>query len=345
MSAVSFSVPLSVAVIGAGYFAQFHHDAWRRIPRVTFDAVADKMIEKARAVGTGSFDDPIEMLQTVRPDLVDIATPPDTHLAMIEAALSSGVRAIVCQKPFCGTYADAQRATRLAEAAGATLVVHENFRFQPWYRAAARFIQSGRLGTVMQAAFRMRPGDGQGPDAYLSRQPYFQQMPRFLVHETAIHWVDTFRYLLGEPDWVFADLQRRNPAIAGEDSGSILFGFAEGTRALYDGNRLLDHPAENRRLTMGEMSLEGDAGELRLTGDGVLRFRAFGSNDWSIEAEAPEGSGFGGDCVHALQAHVVAGLLDGTPIENLAGSYLRNIEIESAIYRSAQEGRKVALTQ
>ena len=31
-------------------------------------------------------------------------------------------------------------------------------------------------------------GDGQGPRAYLDRQPYFQQMPRFLIHETAIHY-------------------------------------------------------------------------------------------------------------------------------------------------------------
>ena len=35
------------------------------------------------------------------------------------------------------------------------------------------------------------PGDGQGPDAYLARQPYFQAMERFLVHETAIHLIDT----------------------------------------------------------------------------------------------------------------------------------------------------------
>ncbi|MEZ5740638.1 MAG: hypothetical protein R3E68_15060 [Burkholderiaceae bacterium] len=44
----------------------------------------------------------------------------------------------------------------------------------------------------------MRLGDGQGPEAHLSRQPYFQQMPRFLVHETAIHFIDSFRFPLGE---------------------------------------------------------------------------------------------------------------------------------------------------
>ena len=51
-----------------------------------------------------------------------------------------------------------------------------------------------------RVAFRLRPGDGQGPRAYLDRQPYFQTMPRLLVVETAIHWIDTFRFLMGEVD-------------------------------------------------------------------------------------------------------------------------------------------------
>jgi hypothetical protein len=53
--------------------------------------------------------------------------------------------------------------------------------------------------------------------------------------------------------------------------------------------------------------------------------------------------GFGGDCTKALQGHVVSALLNGTPLENEARDYLRVIEIESAIYRSAEEGRKLAV--
>ena len=42
-------------------------------------------------------------------------------------------------------------------------------------------------------------------DAYLARQPYFQTMERFLVHEVAVHWIDTFRFLQGEVEAVFKD--------------------------------------------------------------------------------------------------------------------------------------------
>jgi predicted dehydrogenase len=123
---------------------------------------------------------------------------------------------------------------------------------------ARRIIEQGALGQMYQVTFRLRPGDGKGPDAYLERQPYFQTMEKFLVHETAIHLIDVFRFLLAEePSAVYAALRRLNPAIAGEDAGMMLFDFPSGARAVFDGNRLADHKAENRRLTMGEMVIEG----------------------------------------------------------------------------------------
>ena len=103
------------------------------------------------------------------------------------------------------------------------MVVHENFRFMPWYRFIKTALDDDVNGGLLQATFRLRPGDGQGPKAYLDRQPYFQTMRRFEVQETAVHWVDLFRFLPGPPVSVYADLRRLNPAIAGEDAGIILF--------------------------------------------------------------------------------------------------------------------------
>jgi predicted dehydrogenase len=50
-------------------------------------------------------------------------------------------------------------------------------------------------------------------------------MKRFLIHETGIHLIDVFRFLLGEVRSVYADLTKLNPVIAGEDSGTVLFNF------------------------------------------------------------------------------------------------------------------------
>ncbi len=341
-----------VLTVGAGFFARLHVDSWLRMPGAQFVGLCDLDAGRARAVVADLAPDRPDiatgpdlpaLIAATAPDIVDIAAPPAAHAGLIDAALACGVRTLICQKPFCGDLPTARAATARIAAAGAVCAVHENFRFQPWYRAMARSLARGDLGQPLRLSFRLRPGDGQGPRAYLDRQPYFQTMPRFLIHETGVHWIDSFRYLFGDPGWVWADLHRLNPAIAGEDAGVVVFGWDDGRRAVFDGNRLLDHAAENLRLTMGEALVEGTEASLALDGHGQLWRRARGAAVAEpLPAPWPRDR-FGGDCVHALQAHVIAHLTSRAPLENAAPDYLRVIEIEGAVYRSAGEGVRVRL--
>jgi predicted dehydrogenase len=333
---------LRVALIGCGYFARFHREAWSRLDGAELVALCDR--DEARLAAAAAehrtartFADAGAMLDAVRPDLVDIATPPQTHLQLVRAAMERGIPAI-CQKPLAPTYAEAVEIVELAERAGATLAVHENFRFMPWFAEARRLAEAGVLGRLLAISFRLRPGDGQGPDAYLSRQPYFQKMPRFLIHETGIHLIDVFRNIMGEISGVFARLRRFNPAIAGEDAGYVIFDFTSGAQGLFDGNRLVDHPAHDTRMTNGVLLLEGTKGALRLDGFGRLFLKPHGGEE--VEHAYPwEERGYGGDCVWRQQKHIVAHFNTGAPLANTGRAYLRNIEIEEAIYRSSTEAR------
>ena len=161
----------------------------------------------------------------------------------------------------------------LARMANVKIIVHENFRFQPWHLQIKKMLDNGMIGEPYQVSVRMRPGDGQGAGAYLSRQPYFQKMERFLIHETAIHFIDVFRYYFGEIASVYADLVKLNPNILGEDAGFVIFKFKNGVRGVFDGNRLSDHIAEDRRRTIGDLLVEGSKGSIRLNGDGDIFFR------------------------------------------------------------------------
>jgi len=339
------SAKMRVATFGAGYFSQYQYEAWTRMEDVDVVAVCNRTEANAREIADkygipSTFTDFAEMLDGVRPDLVDIITPPVTHLEYIRIAAERRVPTI-CQKPFCQTLDEAEEAVLAAEATATPLIVHENFRFQPWFAEAKRLLAAGRLGEPYEVGFRLRPGDGQGPRAYLDRQPYFRKMERFLVHETAIHLIDTFRYLMGEVTGIYARLRKLNPVIAGEDAGIILFDFASGTRGVFDGNRLVDHAAENRRLTMGEMVLEGSNAVLRLDGYGRLYLRRHGSNDEEEVSYEWENRGFAGDCVYLLQRHVVDRLQDGGAFMNTGRDYLTNLRIENAVYESDRLGRRV----
>ena len=328
----------SVGLIGAGYFSRFHIEAWDGLPGTTLVGIADLDLERVGATGHPAFSDPAEMLEATRPDIIDIAAPPGAHADLIRLALSHRPSAIICQKPFCTSRDEARTLAEEAEAEGVPLVVHENFRFQPWYRAMRDAIEDESLGRLHRLTFTLRTGDGQGPTAYLDRPPYFQTMPRLLIHETGVHWVDTFRFLLGRPDAVDADLQRMNPVIKGEDAGRFTFRYADGLRATFDGNRCLDAGAENPRLTFGTALLEGEEASLRLSTDGALHRRSFGARHETEVLRPHTGHGFAGDCVTALQAHVVAALNGTGPWENLALDYLEVLEIEEAIYRADETG-------
>ncbi len=336
---------LRVAVIGAGYFSRFHYQAWAAIEGVELVAACDHERAKVEALAGPlgvheCFTDCADLLAATEPDLVDIATPEASHAELVALCAGRGI-ATICQKPLAPDLAAARALVESAEAGGGLLVVHENFRFMPWFREAKSLLQAGLLGEPHAVAFRLRPGDGRGPDAYLERQPYLQTMERFLIHETAIHLVDSFRYLLGEIGGVFARLRRLNPAIAGEDAGYLLFDFASGASGLFDGNRLNDHVADDQRLTMGELLLEGSEAALRLDGFGRLWLKPLGGPERAHDYAWHNDGSFGAGCVDALQRHVAAHLKTGTALENTGRDYLRNLEIEEALYRSHQGGRWV----
>jgi len=277
-------------------------------------------------------------------DVLDIITPPATHAAAIRQAVQHRVATVICQKPFCTSLSEAQEISRFAQESGLRLVVHENFRFQPWFRCAARALAENRIGKVHQASFRMRTGDGQGINAYMDRQPYFQSMRRLLIHETGVHYLDTFRYLFGKPNAVYADLRKRNPVIAGEDAGIVVIDFENQVQAILDGNRHLDFAAENTRLTFGEAIIEGSKGSLQLYGDGRLMQRSFGKRSMTTLLPPNNWPGFAGDCVCAFQQHVVDHLLHDGVLENTAPEYLHTLELVELVYQSSSEGRKLSVS-
>lgn len=319
---------LRVGLVGLGYFAGFHAEAWRRIDGAELFATCD--VDPARGADHRRVAD----LLATRPDIVDIASPPRTHAGIVRAALEIRPSAIICQKPFCTSLEEAAATTEAAEAAAIPLVIHENFRFQPWFRTIKAALDAGDVGRPLTFLMRMRTGDGRGPDAYRDRQPYFRDMRRFLVHETGVHYLDTFRFLFGDPDGVYADLRRLNPAIRGEDAGHVILDYGSGMRAVLDANRVAHAEAADPRLTFGDACLEGDAATVRLHGDGRVTLRASGAREDRTLLPARAYPGFAGDCVHALQGHVVSALRGRGVLENEARSYLDVMRLVDLCYAS-----------
>ncbi len=335
---------LKAVAIGAGYFSDFHYEAWTRIPEVALTAVHNRTESKARekmaAYGIERcYADWREMIDRERPDFVDIVTPPETHAEICAYAAERGVH-IVCQKPLAPTFA---QSWRIVEATrGVRFMVHENFRWQPWHRRIKEIQRQGSIGDFTHVYFRMRTGDGWGPDAYLSRQPFFRSYPRLLIYETGVHFIDTFRYLLGEAREVYAHLRRLNPVIRGEDAGQVFFKFENGATAILDANRYNEVESGNPRYTFGRMRVDAAGGHLELDTEAKLRLKPLGRAAADV-AYSRENRGFAGDCVYALQRHFTDCLLSGEPFESTGEDYLKTLAVVEAVYESAGKGEVVRL--
>jgi predicted dehydrogenase len=321
--------PLRGALIGCGFFGRIQAEAWTRMPEAQIVASCDPEIERARAVSPNAFSDPTEMLAATELDFIDIATRPGSHLELVRLAVEQRLP-VICQKPLANTIEDARAIVRLAETSGIPVMVHENWRWQPWYREAQRLIASGAIGQPMFYQFRMRQRDGWGPDAY-PNQPYFREMPRLLIHETLVHPIDTSRFFFGDIRSVFAQVRRVNPVIAGEDRALVTLLHRSDVDGIVDGHRFLN--PEPPGPAMGDAWIEGESGLLRISATGEITIG--GRPVYGPPADLP---GYKGDSVRAVQMHFIQCLRDSRPMESSVREYWNTVAAVEAAYASTSSG-------
>ena len=331
--------------IGAGYFSQFHFEAWKRLENVEILAVCDNNKNKAEGVckqyGLGKpYADVAEMFRIERPDFVDIITPPDTHLRLCKLAIEQGI-AVICQKPLAPTLKEAEKISALVKKSTIRMMVHENYRFMPWYRALKKLLNENVIGDKLHTIIlRMRMGDGWQDDAYMNRQPYFREMERLLIYETGIHFVDVFRYLGGEITKVYAKLRTLNKNIKGEDFAWVQIDFANGMLGFIDANRYNENTADDPRLTFGNVLIEGNNGSLRLYDDGKITVQRLGESEIRHDYEFQK-INFSGDCVYYTQKHFIESLISNDSFETDVAAYMRNLLVQDKIYESNEKGSPV----
>jgi D-apiose dehydrogenase len=334
---------LRAAVIGCGYFATNHLNAWAHLDGVEIAGVCDIDEAKARAAAERYqvprwFTDPAEMLRVVRPDFVDVVTTMQSHRQLVTLCASERVPVIV-QKPFAPTYADCVAMVEACDAAGVTLMVHENFRFQQPLRRVRQVLDSGVIGTPLWGRISFRTGqDVKAP------QPYLYDEERFIILDLGVHVLDVARFFLGEVDTVFCRHRRVDPRIRGEDMASVMLGHTDGATSMvdftYESRKLPDYASQTL------VSIEGTAGavelnpnfQLGITADGKLTVED--ASDplprWPSASWHPAQ-----DSVYLTQAHWLQRFREGREPETSGHDNLKTYAIVDAAYESAATGQAV----
>jgi predicted dehydrogenase len=280
-----------------------------------------------------------EMLGRERLDFVDIVTRMETHRDLVRAAAQGG-RALIVQKPLAPTWAEAVDIVRIAEAAGARLAVHENFRFQTPMRKLKGLIEGGAIGAPSWARIAFRTGF----DVYRT-QPYFRAEKRLAILDVGIHVLDLARYFLGEVERISCETQRRSNLNAGEDTATMLLRHQGGAVSVVECTyeaRLHPDPFPDT-----EIVVEGERGSVRLAPGGRARLARDGKGeefDFDAEllswAEKPwhvvQGS------VLATQQAIVRAWRAGLEAETNGRDNLKTFALVEAAYEAASSGRAVA---
>ena len=326
---------LKGAIIGCGFFAERHIEAWRRIPEVEIVAAADPRLERAEKFAKRVYPSAGEMLDREQLDFVDIVTRVETHLPLVRLVLGKAIP-IICQKPIAPDWDSAVQMVAAAESAGVPFMVHENWRWQPWYRVAHEIIARGDIGAPIGYGFRTRTRDGMGAEPY-PKQPYFRKLHRLLIDEALVHHMDTARFLFGDVESVYAQASRRNPNLVAEDQAVLVLTHEGLVHGWIDGHRFLDPDPDGP--AMGDAFFEGELGTISIQGTGdVYRNRVLA---WKNDVTA----GYRGDSVRATQAHFISCLKENRPFESGGRRYLRTFAAVEAAYRSAAGGRCVSLSE
>jgi predicted dehydrogenase len=136
-----------VAIAGLGRAAKaIHIPALRKLRDVEIVGGYDPVQQKGDFPIFASLGD----LLAMKPDVVVIATPPDSHRDIAVAALEAGVH-VFCEKPLASSIEEADAVAVAAAAAGRKVCINSEFPFMPTHLAAAREIGSERFGRLLFA--------------------------------------------------------------------------------------------------------------------------------------------------------------------------------------------------
>jgi D-apiose dehydrogenase len=204
-------------------------------------------------------------------------------------------------------------------------MIHDNWRWQSWYRAAGAMIARGDIGTPLSYGFRCQVSHGTGDEPY-PKQAYFRGLERFLIDEVLVHHIDTARFLFGDITSIYAEGARRNPRMLGEDHAILTLRHVNTVMGSVEGHAFLTH---NSSPTHDEAIFEGDSGTIRVSSLGEI---------WSGQQRIwtdDQVKGYRGDSVYASQAHFIDCLKSGKPFESEAREYLeKTFAVVEAAYTS-----------
>ena len=150
---------LNIGMVGYGFMGRTHSNAFAQAPhffeldyKPVLKTICARDAENARAFAAqwgyeSSVSDWRKLVDDTSIDLIDIASPNDTHMEIAIAAAQAG-KMVMCEKPLGRNAAESRKMMEAVEKAGVANMVWYNYRRVPAVTLAKQLIDEGRLGKI-----------------------------------------------------------------------------------------------------------------------------------------------------------------------------------------------------
>jgi predicted dehydrogenase len=254
---------LRVGLVGYGFMGRTHSNAFAKVNQF-FDLGYEPVLQAVCARDAGKVrpfaaqwgyqsteTDWRALVERRDIDLIDIASPNDTHAYIAIAAAAAG-KMVMCEKPLGRSAAESSRMVQAVEAAGVANMVWYNYRRVPAVTLAKQLVDEGRLGKIFH--YRAK---------FLQDWTISKDLPQGgaglwrldinvagsgVTGDLLAHCIDTAMWLNGGLDTVTAMtetfIKERQHALTGkvekvgiDDASAFLARFTNGSLGLFEATR------------------------------------------------------------------------------------------------------------
>lgn len=226
--------PIRTGIIGFGLAGRvFHAPFLATNPAFAITAIATSDPGRAAQAAAAHPDAAImstdALLQRAGDlDLVVLASPPHVHREQAVAAFRAGA-AVVIDKPFVPTVADAEAIIAAAEAAGRPLTVFQNRRWDGDFRTVRTLVESAALGTVHRFESTFERFGAPKRDQWQGQISPAQGGG--ILFDLGSHLIDQALTLFGPATLEVAELRAVRDGLGSEDDAFVSLRHESGVRS------------------------------------------------------------------------------------------------------------------
>jgi predicted dehydrogenase len=333
---------LNVAVVGLG-IGRVHMEAYKNQPQL-YEVKAACDLDEARLAASGvawTTTRLQELLDSPQIDLVDLCTPPNTHLPLLRQTLAAA-KHVICEKPLVGSLAEADAVEAAVGNARSRVFPIFQYRFghglqKLMYLRSQGFGRHALLATVETHWKRQA-------DYYATRWrgKWATEMGGVCLTQ-AIHAHDILTYVLGPVKTVYARLATRVNDIEGEDCAAISLEMRDGSVAVLSATLGAADEISRLKFMFHDVTVESKS---------THPYRP-GEEPWIFKGKTPEMDAQiqttlrdfepGRESFEGLFARIHATLTADEPTPVSVADARAALELITAIYHSGETGVAVTL--